>query len=420
MRISTLFFLFVLLTTPWISKAQITDNGDVSSQEIDTTISIPPVPIEHLDSSYRMVYDTIHAIQNSYKQNAVAIYHLLQGREVSNLSKYELVKSNLVSCAGTYLLLNKAINGLRSGFATDSLDLFVDSLNSPGNKELGVSFDERVVDLVKSIVLRGKTGNKRSKRIIKSITFMVNDSLFKNGAKITPPVEIISSVMTLLRSTAIDDNRISPARLDKLEQELNKYVIYYAALSDGKQQFNYGLSVIKDELTTLQKNIYIQLRFIANNLDIPLSGWMTQNELSKSLDDFFVHFTKPYMQNYLEATEQKYTFAGTKQINYTRLLRENSQIKEINNQLDDLILQIKKFDNIDNEYFTLLDSYYAQIVKALNTASDSGLVSQQYIKIKQKQLAQLKVNEIKKTKDSVNLKGLITNTPYIKYRYKVF
>lgn len=420
MKITTLFFLFVLLFTPWISRAQITDKGDVSSREIDTTISIPPVPIDNLDSSYLVVYDTIHAIQANYKQNAVAIYHLLQGRELSNLSKYELVKSNLISSTGTYLLLNKAINGLRSGFSTDSLDLFVDSLNNPANKELGVAFDQRVIDLVKSIILRGKTNNQRSKRIMQSVTFMVNDSLFKNGGKITPPVEIISSVMTLLRTTAIDDKHISKSRLDELEQELNKYVIYYSALSDGKQQFNYGLSVIKDELTTLQKNIYFQLKFIATNLDIPMSGWMTQMDLSKSLDDFFTRFTKPYMQTYLGNLEQKYTFSGSKQVNYTRLLRENSQIKEINNQLDDLVLQIKKFDNIDNEYFTLLDSYYAQIVKSLNIASDSGLVSQQYIRGKQQALADLKANEINKTKNAVNLKGLISNTPYIKYRYKVF
>lgn len=413
--------LLILLICPIFAFAQVINKNDVSSQEIDTTIvNIAPLPIENLDSSYLGLYDTMHAVRNNYKQNAVAIYHLLQGRELSNLSKYELVKSNILSSAASYNFLNKAINGLKWGFGSDSLDLFVDRLNNPGNKELGTSFEERVIHLVTTILLKGKTNNQRSKRILGSITFMVNDSLFKSNAKLTPPVEIISSIMTFLRSTAVDDKRMTPERLNKLEQELNKYVIYYSALSGGKHQFNYGLSVVEGELTTLQKNIYMQLRFISQTLDIPLSEARTQDELSTSLNGFFVNFTKPHLQKYLEDLEKEYTFPGTKQVNYARLLRENGQIKEINNQLDDLVLQIKKFENIDNEYLSLLNSYYTQIVNSLNTAADSGLINSNYIKAKQKELSQLKINEINKIKDSVNLKGLTNNTPYIKYRYKVF
>lgn len=418
MKTFCLFILF-LVTGFLRSKAQEVDTNNFSSQQIDTSINIIQVPIGSMDSAYLELYDTVRAIRDNYKQNAVSIYHLLQGRELSNLSKYELVKGNLLSSTDTYLRLNRAINGLKSGFSSDSLDLFVDGLNNSRSQELGVSFNERIIKMVDQILLRGKT-NKRSRRIMESITFMVNDSLFKENTKLTPPVEIISSIMTLLRTTAVDDDRISSKRLDKLEQELNKYVIYYSALNDGKHQFNYGLSVIQDELTTLQKNIYIQVKFIADALDIPLAEWRTQGDLTKSLDLFFTDFTKPYLQGYLDKLEKKHTIPGTTQINYDRLLRKNGQITEINNQLDDLVLQIKKFDNIDDEYFTLLNSYYAKIINSLNQAADSGLVSKEFIRVKETELSELKTREVSKTNKAVDLKGLNDNTPYIKYRYKVF
>jgi hypothetical protein len=102
------------------------------------------------------------------------------------------------------------------------------------------------------------------------------------------------------------------------------------------------------------------------------------------------------------------------------MLRANDKMKEVNNQLNDLVQQIKKFDNIDNEYLTLLDSYYAQIVRSMNIVADSSLADNKLIMAKQKRLLEMKNNEFRDVKAAVDLKDLINNAHYIKYRYKVF
>jgi hypothetical protein len=399
------------------SKGQRRDT--ISSTEIDT-ITTAAGQAETPDSSYQRLRDSISVLRSTNKQNAAIISNLLQARELSNRSKYQLVKGNIVSSVEVYRRLNEAVNGLMSGFISDSLNAFVDNLNNPSNGELGTPFNKRVIDLVKVVILRGRSGGKRNKRIISAVTSMVNDSLFDSDAKISPPVEIISSIMTFIKTTAIDDKRISQRRISELEQKLNKYVAYYSTISSAKQQFNYGLSVVKDQLTTLQKNIYVQLSFISRSLNLPIGTWITPEQLTLASNSFFEKFTKSFLQAYLQQLEQKYTLPGTEKIDYQQLLRENLQIIEINNQLDNLILHIKKFESIDDAYFFLLDNYYAQTSIALNMAADSVLVRMPYIIRKQKALSKLKANEENRIRSAINLKDLITNTPYIKYRYKVF
>jgi hypothetical protein len=421
MKSKTLSLLIIWLSTFSVTEAQVPTDNKVFSQDIDTSVlEIHPEYIDNQDTFLLKLYDTVRILSKGDKQHAVAIYHLLESRELTNLTKYALVKSNILSSAETYHLLNKAIIGLKSVFATDSLDDFVVRLNRLGSTELGFSFNDRVIGLVKTTLLHGKTHGKKNKRIIKSVNSIINDTLFQRSDKLMPPVEIISAVMTSLRTSSVHNKRIKPERLDKLEAELNKYVVYYSALNGGRRQFQYGLGVIEEELSTLNKNIYIQLSFIADALNIPIASVGREVPLNMALKPFFTRYTKTSLQKFFDSLEVQYTSPYTKQINYGMMLRANDKMKEVNNQLNDLVQQIKKFDNIDNEYLTLLDSYYAQIVRSMNIVADSSLADNKLIMAKQKRLSEMKNNEFRDVKAAVDLKDLINNAHYIKYRYKVF
>jgi hypothetical protein len=116
--------------------------------------------------------------------------------------------------------------------------------------------------------------------------------------------------------------------------------------------------------------------------------------------------------------EAKYTKG--KRIDYELLLRENPNLKEVNNQLEDLILQAKRFENLYNEYFTLLDSYYSKVSNSLKIAQDNGLAAQNIIDSKQTEFRNLKNEAVSDIQASINIKELYNNTDKVKYRYRIF
>ncbi|HUX85019.1 MAG TPA: hypothetical protein VMV20_07280, partial [Chitinophagaceae bacterium] len=108
------------------------------------------------DTTLQKLYDQVEKINANDQENSIAIQGLMQGKEMDNMTKYQLVKSNIINASQTYYLLNKKITDLRSRTTSNSLDVFIASLNNPESKELGFSFSERVIDLVKTVILQGK------------------------------------------------------------------------------------------------------------------------------------------------------------------------------------------------------------------------------------------------------------------------
>jgi hypothetical protein len=377
-----------------------------------------PTTIRTADTTIKKILDELQKISDSDKQNSNAIQGLLQGKEIDNLTKYELIKNNLINASETYYLLNKKIIDLKSRTTTNNLDVFITSLNNPESKELGFSFSDRIVELVEKIVLKGKVDKgDRNGKIVESTKSIINSPIFQSFTSLTPPLAIANSVMNFLHSVSVNNKQISQKTLQDFEKELNKYVVYYTALNDANQKFEFGLNFNKDQLNLLQDNLYDHLMFTASALkfQLPQRGNKT---IGETMNDFFFDFKKEKVVQFFNDLEAKY--AKGKRIDYEMLLRENPNLKEVNNQLEDLILQTKRFENLYNEYFTLLDSYYNKVNNSLKIAQDNGLADQNMITNKQTEFRNLKNEAVTDIQASINIKELYNNTDKVKYRYRIF
>lgn len=403
-------------------KAQgVTPAGDTTVVPPDTAaIEMPKVTYKNQDTTVLKLLDKLQQVSENEKQNSTAILGLLQGKEVDNRTKYELLKSNLINASETYYLLNKKIIDLKSRTTTNNLDVFITSLNNPESKVLGFSFSERIIDMVKNIVLNGRADkNDRNKSIIDATSSIINSPIFQSLTALTPPLGIANSVMTFFHSISINNKSINENNLKKFEQELNKYVVYYTALNEGNQKFQYGLNFNKDQLNLLHQNMFDHLQFTASAMGftLPKKG---NDPIGVTLNQYFLTFNKEKVIDFFDQLEKKYTIAGTNKINYEKLLRENMSLKEANNQLEDLVLQTKRYENLYNEYFTLLDNYYDKVISALNIAQDNGLADKNIVKQKQDEFAALKNEAVTDIRASINIAELQNNTDNIKYRYKIF
>jgi hypothetical protein len=369
------------------------------------------------DTTIKKILEELQKVTDSDKQNSNTIQVLMQSREIDNQTKYQLIKDNVINAAETYYLLNKKIIDLKSRTTTNNLDVFITSLNNPESKELGFSLSDRIVDLVEKIVLQGKADkNDRNGGIVESTKSIINSPIFKSFTSLTPPLAIANSVMTFLHSVAQNNKAINKKNLQAFEKELNKYVIYYTALNDANQKFEFGLNFNKDQLNLLQDNMYDHLLFTVTALKMtpPNRGNKT---IAETLNEFFFDFKKDKVVDYFSKLEEKYTVRG--KLNYEKLLQENASLKEANNQLEDLVLQTKRFENLYNEYFTLLDSYHTKVNNSLKLAQDNGLADKSIIETKQNEFRGLKNEAVNEIQASINIRELYTNVEKIKYRYRV-
>lgn len=414
-RYVTLFFL--MLSCFFSTKAQENPKGDTVIPEVRSEIRSTP-SIRTADTTIKRILEELQKVTDSDKQNSNAIQGLLQGKEIDNLTKYELIKNNLINASETYYLLNKKIIDLKSRTTTNNLDVFITSLNNPESKELGFSFSDRIVELVEKIVLKGKVDKgERNGKIVESTKSIINSPIFQSFTSLTPPLAIANSVMNFLHSVSVNNKQISQKTLQDFEKELNKYVVYYTALNDANQKFEFGLNFNKDQLNLLQDNLYDHLMFTASALkfQLPQRGNKT---IGETMNDFFFDFKKEKVVSFFNELEVKY--AKGKRIDYELLLRENPNLKEVNNQLEDLILQTKRFENLYNEYFTLLDSYYNKVNNSLKIAQDNGLADKNVIDTKQAEFRNLKNEAVTDIQASINIKELYNNADKIKYRYRIF
>jgi hypothetical protein len=406
-----------MLSCFFSSKGQERPIGDTVIPENRTEIRPTPT-IRTADTTIKKILDELQKISDSDKQNSNAIQGLLQGKEIDNLTKYELIKNNLINASETYYLLNKKIIDLKSRTTTNNLDVFITALNNPESKELGFSFSDRIVELVEKIVLKGKVDKgERNGKIVESTKSIINSPIFQSFTSLTPPLAIANSVMNFLHSVSVNNKQISQKTLQDFEKELNKYVVYYTALNDANQKFEFGLNFNKDQLNLLQDNLYDHLMFTASALkfQLPQRGNKT---IGETMNDFFFDFKKEKVVQFFNDLEVKYSRG--KRIDYEVLLRENPNLKEVNNQLEDLILQTKRFENLYNEYFTLLDSYYNKVNNSLKIAQDNGLADQNMITNKQTEFRNLKNEAVTDIQASINIKELYNNADKIKYRYRIF
>ncbi|HEX5552604.1 MAG TPA: hypothetical protein VFX43_05090 [Chitinophagaceae bacterium] len=404
--------------------AQDTDTTIIPQpQKVDTNMvsEINRLQIKYKDTSLQKLLKQIKQVTDNQRQNSTAIHGLLQGKEVDNMTKYKLLKSNLISATQTYYLLNKKILDLKSRTTSNNLDVFITSLNNPESKALGFSFSEKVLDLVKNVVLEGKaTKSKRNESIVKTTESILNSPIFRGFTALAPPLGIANSIMTFFHTLSVNNKEINADDLKKFETALNKYVAYYTALNEGNQKFQYGLNFNKDQLNMLQQNMYDHLLFSASALGFPPPKKSGNESVGVALNKYFLTFNKENTEKFFAQLEKKYTIPGTNKINYERLLRENMSLKEANNQLEDLVMQTKRFENLYNEYFTLLDSYYGTVINAMNIAQDNGLADKNTVKQKQQEFTNLKNEAITDIQASINIAELKNNTDNIKYRYKIF
>jgi hypothetical protein len=367
-----------------------------------------------------VILDLLNQLENLRKlseANSTSLNGLLTGRDLEFKEKYEIVKSNLINGTETFKLLSTRIIDLKSKNINDDFEKLINDLNNPESQILGFSLNEKVIEMVEKNINPQKTS--LGGKIVGAADSIVKSPLIKSIPQLTPAISIVTNIISLVRSTGIIKSEIDQTKIKNLENALNKYVQYYIALNNANQGFKYNVVHQIEELGLLQQKLYEQLIVFANFMNYKLPNKADNEKLDTYLVNALNKFKSDWTKQYFSELEKKYINSETKAINYDKILKEVSGLKEANNRLEELIYLVNQFEFQYNEYFDILSSYHTNIEHSFDIAKVNKIATDQLILNQKDEFKKKKQLAVESLIVDINLQELIDNKTTLKYTARV-
>ncbi len=360
----------------------------------------------------------VKTVSNLNKNNSETVKILLSSHEYDAKTKYEILDTNLLNAVETFDLLSSKTVNLKSRNITNSFELLIKDLNNPQSDALGFKFNETLINLVTEHI-QPKKRNK-GKKIIDAIEGITKSPIITNIPSLTPAISISNSVIGVLRSTSIFEDKIDNEKIKNFEESLNKYIQYYTALSDANQGFKFNLEHQKEELDILLQNINEQVIFFAKTLKYPVQPKGPNEDVGEYLNNLFKNFNKNYIMNLFAELEKRNTEVtnNVKKIKYDDILK-NQYLKDANNRLEEFIVLTNQFEFKYNEYFNILEQYTTGVIKALEIAKTNGIATSEVVTRKKEEFEQKKRESVAGIKTSINIDQLKVSKQKIKYTARI-
>jgi hypothetical protein len=360
----------------------------------------------------------IKSLQDINDNNTKTVKALLSGREYDAQTKYNIIKFNLINAVETFQLLSDKTTNLKSRNSTNSFDILIKELNNPQSEALGFNFNETLLKLVNEHIQPKK--KNVAKNILEAVEGITQSPIITSIPTFTPAISISNSVIGVLRSTSIFDDKVDNQKIKNFETALNNYIQYYSALSDANQGFKFNLEHQKEELGILQQNIYEQVIFFARTLKFQVQPKGPNEDVGEYLNVLFKSFNKSYVENIFTELEKEHTeiSQNTKKIKYDEILK-NQYLKDANNRLEEFISLTTQFEFKYTEYFNILEQYNTRIIKALDIAKTNKIATSGDVDNKKIEFENKKKESISDIKTSINIDQLKNSKQKINYTARI-
>lgn len=357
-------------------------------------------------------FDSIQSLSNA---NSTSVSALLAGQELQSKAKYEIIKNNLINSTEMFELLSDKIIDLKSRNATQDFEKLIKDLNNPESKALGFSFNEKIIELVKTHI--NPTKKNLALRIVETVEGITKSPIISSIPQLTPALSVASSAMNVIRSTGVVKNEVDHTKIEAFEKELSKYIEYYVALNDANQNLVFSVSKQRSELGLLHQKLYDQLLFFSKNLNYAYQPKNKEETINSYMNNYFKKFNKDWIEKYFSDLEKNNTKDG--KIEYDVILASNSSLKEANNRLEELISLVNQFEFEYNDFFDFMQIYHSSIEKALDISVSKGIAEKAIVIEKKQEFLDKKTNSTSMIKDAIDIQELTDNRKNIKYSARI-
>jgi hypothetical protein len=343
----------------------------------------------------------------------------IQGRSLTDISKnqsltdrtkWEKIKTNLVKSAEVYKILSDDIIDLKSQVLNQDYQGYIKKLSSVEKGPLGFSFEDVILKTAQSkAIFSKKEKNERFMSVLKSLKDSPIVGLIPYASQ---AVNLSTAAVNVAYASGMQDKKVNFDKIKEFEKELQRYTGFYNMLDKANLTNSNSSGQTVTMLEALQLDVLEKFKKDAQK--IGYNPREIRNE--EALDDYFNYmvseFSTDYMKKRITEIESKYTQKDGR-TNLGEMLQMELDVRHVNNNLDYVQSLCNRFIAVHDQYFDFENRYFEQVKQAINVAKANNIIegvgekpAQMVYEDLMKDLGAKKKKKDSAIKSSINIKEL--------------
>ncbi len=304
----------------------------------------------------------------------------IQGRSLTDISKnqsltdktkWEKIKSNLIKSAEVYKILSDDIIDLKSQVLNQDYQGYIKKLSSVEKGPLGFSFEDVILKTAQSkAIFSKKEKNERFMNVLKSLKDSPIVGLIPYASQ---AVNLSTAAVNVAYASGMQDKKVNFDKIKEFEKELQRYTGFYNMLDKANLMNTNSSGQTVTMLEALQLDVLEKFKKDAQKV-----GYNPRDiRNDEALDDYFNYmigeFSTDYMKKRITEIESKYTEKNG-QTNLGEMLQSELDIRHVNNNLDYVQSLCNRFIAVHDQYFDFENRYFDQVKQAINVAKANNII----------------------------------------------
>jgi hypothetical protein len=343
----------------------------------------------------------------------------IQGRSLTDISKnqsltdrtkWEKIKTNLVKSAEVYKILSDDIIDLKSQVLNQDYQGYIKKLSSVEKGPLGFSFEDVILKTAQSkAIFSKKEKNERFMSVLKSLKDSPIVGLIPYASQ---AVNLSTAAVNVAYASGMQDKKVNFDKIKEFEKELQRYTGFYNMLDKANLTNSNSSGQTVTMLEALQLDVLEKFKKDAQK--VGYNPREIRND--EALDDYFNYmvgeFSTDYMKKRISEIESKYTQKDGR-TNLGEMLQTELDVRHVNNNLDYVQSLCNRFIAVHDQYFDFENRYFDQVKQAINVAKANNIIegvgekpAQMVYEDLMKDLGAKKKKKDAAIKSSINIKEL--------------
>ena len=302
---------------------------------------------------------------------SVSLNDISKNQSLTDRTKWEKIRTNLVKSAEVYKILSDDIIDLKSQVINQDYQGYIKKLSSVEKGPLGFSFEEVILKTAQNkAIFDKKEKNERFVSVLKSLKDSPIVGLIPYASQ---AVNLSTAAVNVAYAAGVQDKKVNFDKIKEFEKELQRYTGFYNALDKANLTNATSSSQTVTLLETLQLDVLE--KFKKDGQKIGFNPREIRGD--ETIDDYFNYlmgeFTPELMRKKTAEIEKKYTGKDGK-VNLGELLQSELDVRHVNNNLDYLQSLCNRFVGIHDNYFDLETRYFDQVKQAINVAKGNNII----------------------------------------------
>ena len=310
-------------------------------------------------------------LKSRLEMQSRSLTDISKNQSLSDRTKWEKIKSNLIKSTEVYKILSDDIIDLKSQVLNQDYQGYIKKLSSVEKGPLGFSFEDVILKTAQSkAIFNKKEKNERFMSVLKSLKDSPIVGLIPYASQ---AVNLSTAAVNVAYASGMQDKKVNFDKIKEFEKELQRYTGFYNMLDKANLMNTNSSGQTVTMLEALQLDVLEKFKKDAQKV-----GYNPRDiRVDEGLDDYFNYmigeFSPDFMKKRITEIEGKYTQKDGR-TNLGEMLQMELDMRHVNNNLDYVQNLCNRFITVHDQYFDFENRYFDQVKQAINVAKTNNII----------------------------------------------